>query len=339
MSIVVNKDWLAKVTEQAIEPQRRIIDPHHHFFVKSEVYPRYDLNELRADAGTHGVEQTVYLQCWEGHRETGPEHMKPVGETEWVDGIAKEAAKDPKAVQIGAIMGTGELRGSEAEVHEFLDAHIAASKLFRGIRQIAAFDDSGSDLLSMEGVPNARLYDDPAFRRGFKILSDKGLVFDAYHYYHQTPCFTDMVRAFPGTTFVIDHLGTPLGVGAYKNRGDEVFAQWKKDLAELAKCPNVNMKLGGLAMPWCGVGFEADPKPPTSDEVVAKQNRYYQFAIQTFGPERCMFESNFPVDKCGLSYGVLWNAFKKIAAPYSEAEKDAMFRGTAARVYRIAPKG
>ena len=338
MSVVVRKDWLAQVTEETIEPTRRIVDPHHHFFVKSEVYPYYDLSELVADTATHGVEQTVYLQCWEGHRESGPEHMKPVGETEWVDGIAAAARKNPKAVQIGAMMGTGELRGSEAEVHEFLQAHVAASKLFRGIRQIAAFDDSGSDLLSMEGVPNARLYDDPTFRRGFKILSDMGLVFDAYHYYHQTPCFTDLARAFPGTTLVINHLGTPLGVGAYKGREDEIFTQWKKDLAELAKCQNVNIKLGGLAMPWNGFGFESNAKPPSSDELVAKQNRYYQYAIQTFGPARCMFESNFPVDKCALSYGVLWNAFKKIAAPFSETEKDAMFRGTAARVYRIAPK-
>lgn len=338
MSVTVNKEWLAKVTEQAIEPNRRIIDPHHHFFVKSEAYPHYDLGDLVADTARHGVEQTVYLQCWEGHRETGPEHMKPVGETEWVDSIAKEAAKNPKAVQIGAMMGTGELRGTEAQVHEFLDAHIAASTLFRGIRQIAAFDDSGSDLLSMEGVPNARLYDDAAFRRGFKILSDKGLVFDAYHYHHQTPCFTEFARAFPDTTMVIDHLGTPLGVGAYKGREEEIFVQWKKDLAELAKCSNVNMKLGGLAMPWNGFGFESQATPPSSDELVARQIRYYQYAIQTFGPQRCMFESNFPVDKCGVSYDVLWNAFKKIAASYSEAEKDAMFRGTAARVYRIAAK-
>jgi predicted TIM-barrel fold metal-dependent hydrolase len=137
---------------------------------------------------------------------------------------------------------------------------------------------------------------------------------------------------------VIDHLGTPLGVGAYKGREEEIFSQWKKDLADLAKCSNVNMKLGGLAMPWNGFGFESQALPPSSDELVARQNRYYQYAIQTFGPERCMFESNFPVDKCGVSYDVLWNAFKKIAAPYSEAEKDAMFRGTAARVYRVAAK-
>ena len=336
MSISVNKEWLNQVREEIIEPSRRIIDPHHHFFVENPEYPHYTLADLMADTSGHGVEQTVYLQCWEGHRKTGAEHMMPVGETEWVDGIAAEARKNPKAVQIGAIIGTGELRGSEAEVREFLEAHVAASKLFRGIRQIAAWD-TYPDILSMPGVTNATLFDEPAFRRGFKILDGMGLVFDAYHYYHQIPCLTRLARDFPGTNIVLDHLGTPLGVGPYAGREEEIFTLWKRDLAELARCGNVVIKLGGLAMPWNGFGFEKQPRPPTSDELVARQNRYYQFAIQTFGPERCMFESNFPVDKCALSYDVLWNAFKKIAANYSEAEKDAMFRGTAARVYRVAP--
>ena len=337
MSIKVNRDWLATVKEEIIEPTRRIIDPHHHFFVENPEYPYYTLEDLVADTSGHRVEQTVYLQCWEGHRKTGPEHLMPVGETEWVDGIAATARKNPSAVQIGAIIGTGELRDSEAQVHEFLDAHIAASTLFRGIRQIAAWD-TYPDILSMPNLTNAALYDDAEFRRGFRILSDKGLVFDAYHYYHQTPCMTRLARAFPETPIVFNHLGTPLGVGPYANRGNEIFTLWKRDLAEAARCPNVVIKLGGLAMPWTGMGFDHLPKAPTSDELVARHGAHYEYAIQTFGPERCMFESNFPVDKVGVSYDVLWNAFKKMAAKYSEAEKDAMFRGTAARVYRIAPR-
>ena len=336
MSISVNQAWLAKVTEEIVDPKRRIVDPHHHFFVENPDFPHYTLDDLRADTAGHGVEQTVFLQCWEGHRKTGPEHMKPVGETEWVDGIAAAARRDPARVQIGAIMGTAELRGTEAEVRELLEAHVAASTLFRGIRQIAAWD-TYPDIMSMAGVSNAALYDEPAFRQGFKILAELDLVFDAYHYFHQTPCLTRLARDFPGTTIVLNHLGTPLGVGPYANREEEIFATWKRDLADLARCPNVVIKLGGLAMPWNGFGFEKQPEPPTSDALVARQNRYYQYAIQTFGPARCMFESNFPVDKCAVSYDVLWNAFKKIAAPYTEPEKDALFRGTATRVYRIAP--
>ena len=338
MSVVVRKDWLAQVNEEILEPNRRIVDPHHHFFAVTTDYPLYDLNDLWADTATHNVEQTVYLQCWQGHRESGPEHLRPVGETAWVDGIAATARKDAKAAHIGAIMGTGELRLPEHQVRELLESHVAASKLFRGIRQIAAYDEY-PEILTMEGVTNPRLYDEPTFRRGFKILADMGLVFDAYHYFHQTPCFTALARAFPDTTFVLDHLGTPIAVGPYAGKQEEIFATWKRDLTEAASCPNVVMKLGGLAMPWNGFGFEQQAKPPTSDQLVARQNRYYQYAIEKFGPDRCMFESNFPVDKCAISYPVLWNAFKKIAAPYSEAEKDAMFRGTATRVYRIAAKG
>jgi len=332
--IEVREDWLAQVREDALEPTRRIIDPHHHFFAEATEFPHYDLAALRADTATHRVEQTVYLQCWEGHRKDGPEDMKPVGETEWVDAIAKRARQTPEATQIGAMVGTADLRGSR--VREVLDAHVAASPLFRGIRQIAAWDPSGA-LFSLPDLKDANLYADPAFRNGFKILADMGLVFDAYHYHPQTPQLTALARAFPSAAIVLDHLGTPVHVGPYAGKQEEIFVQWERDLSELASCPNVYIKLGGLAMPWNGFGFEQAAKPPSSDEIVTRQARYYHCAIEKFGPARCMFESNFPVDKCAMPYAVLWNAFKKIAAAYTEAEKDAMFYGTAAKFYRLTP--
>ena len=146
---------------------------------------------------------------------------------------------------------------------------------------------------------------------------------------------TRLARDFPDTTIVVDHLGTPLGIGPYAGRRDEIFDVWRKDMTELATCPNVNVKLGGMAMPWNGFGWDAAERPPTSDEFVAAQGRYYHHAIDAFGPDRCMFESNFPVDKLSLSYGVLWNAFKKIAAGCSDDEKESLFRGTASRFYRL----
>ena len=330
----VRKDWLAQVHEDILEPSRRIVDPHHHFFKLNDPFPQYDLDGLWADTATHQVEQTVYLQCGEGYREGGPDALKPVGETEWVHGIAARARQRPQAAQIGAMIGTAELRLG-AQVREVLEAHCAASPLFRGIRQIAAWDGSGA-LMSVEGLADGNLYGDPAFRAGFAVLADMGLVFDAYHYFHQTPYLTALARAFPSVEIVLDHFGTPLGVGPYAGREEEIFGQWSRDLAELARCPNVSIKLGGLAMPWNGFGFEKAARPPTSNELVARQKRYYDYAIEQFGPARCMFESNFPVDKCAVSYTVLWNAFKKMAAAYSEAEKDLLFRGTATRVYRLA---
>jgi L-fuconolactonase len=333
MTMEIREQWLARVSEEILEPTRRIVDPHHHFFVPGGQFPAYDLSDLSADAASHRVEQTVYLQCWEGYRQEGPEELRPVGETEWVDAIAARARQSPQAVQIGGMMGTTELRLG-AKVRPVLEAHCAASKLFRGVRQPAAWD-SDEGIMSLPGLDDGNLYDDPAFRAGFAVLGEMNLVFDAYHYHPQTPALTRLAKAFPEVQIVLDHLGTPLGVGPYAGRRDEIYREWARDLAELARCPNVSIKLGGMCMPWNGFDFEAQVNPPTSDMIVAAQARYYHYAIEQFGPSRCMFESNFPVDKCVLSYAVLWNAFKKMAAGYSEADKDNLFRGTATRVYKL----
>ena len=134
---------------------------------------------------------------------------------------------------------------------------------------------------------------------------------------------------------ILDHFGTPLGAGAYAGKQEQIFEQWRGDVAAIAECPNVFAKLGGLAMPDNGFGWDQRARPPSSDEFVAAQSKYYLHMIDCFGPERCMFESNFPVDKRSISYRVLFNALKKIAAGFSAAERDAMFFGTAAEVYRI----
>ena len=258
-----------------------------------------------------------------------------VGETEWVDSIASQAAKCPDAAQIGAIVGTAVLRLG-AEVRPILEAHCKASTLSRGIRLIAAWDTC-EDIMSRPGLKEGNLYGDPAFRAGFAVLADMGLCFDAHHYHHQNRHLTALARAFPSVRIVNNHIGTPLGVGPYADREGEVFEEWARDIGEQASCPNVSIKLGGLAMPWNGFGFHNDPLPPSSGELVAKQSRYYHHAIEQFGAERCMFESNFPVDKCALSYTVLWNALKKVAARYTEAEKDSMFRGTASEFFQLEP--
>ena len=331
MAWQVREDWLAQVQEEILEPERYIVDPHHHFFKEGELWPFYDLPALWADTATHNVRQTVFLECGGGYRTDGPAALRVVGETEWVDGIAADARARPDAAQIAAIVGTAELRMG-ADVRSVLEAHRAASPLFRGIRLIAAWDASDA-LMPMADGNN--LYADPAFREGFAVLADMDLCFDAYHYFHQTPGLTDLARAYPSVDIILNHLGTPLGVGPYAGREEEIYQEWARGVAEIATCRNVSIKLGGLAMPWNGFGFENDPKPPSSDELVARQARYYHYAIEQFGPDRCMFESNFPVDKWALSYPVLWNAFKKLSSDYTEAEKDSLFRGTATRVYRL----
>ncbi len=329
----LREDWLARVDEPALEPERRIVDPHHHLFVENEFFPRYPVEALCRDTATHAVELTVYVQCGERYRSDGPEALRPVGETEWVESVANELASTPGASRIAGIVSDAELRAGSA-VREVLEAHRAASPRFRGIRQLACWD-ADEEIASAEGLTDGALYADPRFREGFAVLEEMGLVFDAYQYHPQTPHLTELARAFPGTTIVLDHVGTPLGIGPYAGRRREIFDEWERGLAELATCPNVVVKLGGMAMPWLGFGFEEQPRPPSSDELVAAHGPYYTRAIELFGAERCMFESNFPVDKLSLSYRVLWNAFKKLVAGASETEKEALFRGTALRVYDL----
>ncbi len=332
----IRPDVLALVQEEILEPERPIVDPHHHFFDELAVFQRYSLEDLWADTGTHNVEQTVFVECTEHYRKSGPQNLAPVGETEWVDGIAAEAARGPAgAARVGAIVGKANLSLGDG-VQEVLEAHLAASSLFRGIRDTAAWAE-GEGVHQASPTGDAFLYDDAAFRSGFAKLLPLGLSFDGYHYHMQTRTMASLARAFPETTIVVDHLSTPLGIGPFAGKRDEIFEAWAKEMSDLAGCPNVNVKLGGMAMPWNGFGWDEATRPPTSDEFVTAQGRYYHHAIEAFGPERCMFESNFPVDKLSLSYAVLWNAFKKIAAGYSVDEQESLFRGTAMRVYRIDP--
>jgi len=328
------EDWLAEVVEDPIDPERRIVDPHFHYFDESELFPHYRPPELQRDTAGHGIEQAVFVQCHEHRYTDGPEHLQPVGETEWVERLAQDAARIPgQAVQIGAIVGEARL-SLGSRIRETLEAHQAASPRFRGIRDVGIWDAS-PEIDSGEGIEGPNLYGEAAFREGFAELDRMGLSFDAYQYHTQLPFLADLARAFPSATIVLDHLGTPLGAGPYAGRREEVFLEWEKGIRDVASCPNIVMKLGGLAMPWNGFGFHQADKAPTSDEFVAVQGRYYEHAIECFGPSRCMFESNFPVDRLSLSYTVLWNAFKKMARQYSADEQADLFAGTARRVYRL----
>jgi len=176
---------------------------------------------------------------------------------------------------------------------------------------------------------------DPAFRRGVARLGERGLTYDSWNFHHQITDFADLARSVPGTTMVLDHFGTPVGVGRFAGRHDQIFEQWKLDIAEVAACSNTVAKLGGLAMPDNGFGFHTATTPPTSDELLRAQRRWYEHTIECFGPERCMFESNFPVDRFSLSYTVYWNAMHQLATQYSEAEQNALFSETARRTYNL----
>ena len=332
----VNPEWLARREEAAIEPDLPIVDPHHHLWD----FPgsRYMFDELLEDlrAG-HNVVATVFVECTAMYRADGLAPLRPVGETEFVNGVAAQSASGlygPIRACAGIVSFADLLMG--AAVDEVLDAHVAAAPArFRGIRHAAGFD-SDPGISPSHTNPPADLYASAKFREGFARLAPRGLSFDGWHYHPQIPAYTDLARAFPDTTMVLDHFGGPLGIGRHRGRRDEIFAQWKKDIAALAECPNVVVKLGGINMAINGFGWHERAAPPSSDEIAAATRDWYLYAIDRFGPDRCMFESNFPVDKLSCSYTVLWNAFKKIASGFSEDEKRALFHDTAARVYRLA---
>ena len=334
MAIPGSEEWLASVIEDVVDPERPIIDPHHHLWKTPSMWGTYELADLWADTSSgHNVEKTVFVDCHSEYRTEGPSHLKPVGETEYVAEVATESRKDANRATIAGIVGHANMTlGSEVE--EVLVAHEQAGKgLFRGIRHAGPSDATGT--LTNAGGRWPCPYDREDFREGVKTLGRMGYSYDTWHFFHQNQDFLALARAAPETTMILDHFGTPLGVGAYAGRKDEIFEQWKKDIAEIAGCANVHAKLGGLAMPDNGFGWDKNDHPPSSDEFEEAQHPYYLHAIECFGPDRCMFESNFPVDRLSVSYQVLWNGLKKIVTDFSEDEKDHLFYGTASRVYRV----
>ncbi|MGI3170070.1 amidohydrolase family protein [Pseudooceanicola sp. C21-150M6] len=330
--IMTNLSWLGKLTEDVLEPDLPIIDPHHHLW--DRLGPYY-AEELLADLTSgHNVRASVFIQCRYGYRPDGPEALRPVGETEFVVGIAEDcAARRPDLNACAGIVAHANLLLGD-DVVPVLEAHReAAAGRLRGIRHITA---SGGDAFS-GAVPNSPLgimYDD-RFRQGFAHLAEAGLTYDAWLYHPQIPDFTDLARAYPGTLMILDHVGGPLGIGPYRGRGDAVFAEWKAAMTDLAGCDNVRIKLGGLGMDVNGFDMHLQPLPPGSGELARLWRPYIETAIELFGVERCMFESNFPVDKGCCSYPVVWNAFKRLASGASATEKARLFHDTAREVYRL----
>ena len=325
-----NPLWLGKLTEEILEPRLPIVDPHHHLW--DHPGSRYLLDDLLADVNSgHNILATVFIQCGSGYRTSGPEEMRPIGESEFVRAIAEEGDRRGGNTRICAgIVSFADLR--LANVDAVLEGQIAAAGgRFRGIRQIAAHDPAIVGASSY--VPPPGLMNDPGFRRGLKRLPAHGLAFEAWIYHPQIGTLTEVARECPEVPIVLNHFGGPLGVGPY--RRDAVFAQWRADIKALASCPNVHVKLGGLAMIVNAFDFHLAPLPPSSGEMAAAWRPYVEACIEDFGARRCMFESNFPVDKGACGYPVLWNAFKRLAHGASAAEKADLFAGTASRFYRL----
>jgi L-fuconolactonase len=330
-------DWLALTQEPTLEPELPICDPHHHFwdFRPERIpYQRYLLHELAADINSgHNVRSTVFIEARAMYRPDGPEEMRPVGEVEFVQGLAAASASGlyGPSRAAAAIVGHANLNLGE-KVKPVLEALQAASpNRFRGIRQSAAWDPH-PDVENR--APQGQLADGN-FRAGARTLARMGLSLDTTVYFPQLPELADFARAVPDLTIILNHIGGLLRVGPYANRDDEVLATWRRGIAAVAACPNINIKLGGIGQPRYGFDWYARNKPIGSEELAQSLSPFMNYCIEQFGPDRCMFESNFPVDKVSYSYNVLFNGFKRLSREYSPDERAAMFHDTAVRAYRI----
>lgn len=325
-------DWLGKTVEDVLDPALPIIDPHQHMW---EYGRRYFLDESWEDAQSgHNVIATCNVQCGAMYSADADPLMAPVGETEFANGIAARSATGafgPFRACAG-IIGFADLTQGAA-VEPVLSAHKRASPRFRGLRHIAVWDADPA-VSTVASFPQGLLLD-PKFRQGAAILPHHDLSFETWIYHTQLGELAEFARALPELKVILNHIGTPLGIGIYAGRGDEVFAHWRDGIRVLARCENASVKLSGMAMHAMGFALEARTVPAGSAELAALWKPYVETCIEAFGVERCMFASNFPVEKLACSYSVLWNAFKRLTEGCSPSERDRLFAGTAREVYRL----
>ena len=341
------------MTETILEPDLPIIDPHHHlwdlrpmmsafpepmhpFIASIALTPYYTFNEIQAEIGSgHNVVGTVFMECGAFYNSAAGDALKVVGEVEFVNGVAAQSASGlyGPARLCAAIIGHADLRLGDG-VRPVLEALMAASPRFKGIRHAAAWDADPAVLGPPFSHPGG-LYLDAEFRKGFAHLRQLGLTFDAWLLEPQLGDLLDLARAFPDQPIVLDHCGTPLGMASYHGKLPERFDTWRDMMHQIAQCPNVSVKLGGLAMSFAGLPDHGPAAGLGSEQLAAMWRPYIETCIEAFGPQRGMFESNYPVDKWGASYPVLWNAFKRLTAGASADDKAALYAGNAARFYGI----
>ncbi len=329
-------EWRSLQREEILEPDLPIIDPHHHLWERPG--NRYLIDDYLADVRTgHNIRASVFVECGAFYRKTGPALTAPVGEVEFANGVAATAAGGTygSILICAGIVGSADIRVG-ADVEQVLDAQIAAAgERFRGIRFITKWD-SDEDLNTGRYNPPRGLMQDRDFRAGFATLAPRKLSFDTMIYHPQILELAELARAFPDTIIVLNHIGGLIAwTRNYVTRREEAIAQWRSSMAELAKCPNVFVKLGGLGMPYLGLGLDQLEVPASSERLAGTWGPLFEHCIDKFGPDRCMFESNFPPDRDSADYPILWNAFKRVAAKYSADEKRALFYGTAAKAYRL----
>lgn len=325
-----NSEWLALSSETALEVDLPIIDAHHHLW--DSPHPRYLLDEIQADVDCgHNIRATVFVEAGAMWRQSGPTSLRPVGEVEFANGVAamSDSGAYGKTRLCAAIVGHADL-SLGASVEPVLDALLSAGNgRLRGIRHSAAHDPEVR-MLAPLGLMRSQQFLD-----GFACLQRKSLGFELWAYHTQLDDAVELLTAFPESHVVVNHIGGRIGIGQYAGIQHEVNAQWIKSLQQLSAYPNVSIKLSGLGMPLAGFGLNQLLLPPTSEDLANLWWPRMSVCIDIFGVERCMFASNFPVDKVSCSYVSLWNAFKRMTQAMNDSDRAWLFAGTAARHYAL----
>lgn len=331
----IREDWLAMHSEPIISPEQEIIDSHHHLWDRS--YSRYLFDELLTDFNSgHRIIGSIYVQCKSMYRKDGDPAFNSVGEVEFVNGIAAQFASGQYGQHLGCqgIVGFADLQLGD-NVEPILERLIqAGGGRLKGIRNTTAWH-ADPEVVSNPNPPPAGLLQTTQFLDGCKKLSQKNLVLDIWAYHTQLSEVYVLALQCPDLTIVLDHVGGPLGVGHDATSNERGFTYWHEQMKKIAKCQNVKLKIGGFGMKIIGHPFYREPLPPTSLDLANAWRKYVDAVIELFGPRRCMFESNFPVDKGMFSYQVLWNAFKRLSFRYSEVERNFLFRDCARETYRL----
>lgn len=341
--------WHAKSHEDAIDPSQKIIDAHHHLWDyptlgdygdEVSTHCRYTGDELVADIklSGHNIINTVFVECMSMYNASGGPQAT-VGEVEYVQATAAMSNAGywgESRPLCGGIIGHVDLRMGAA-VREPLEAMMTVRN-FRGIRHSHNWD-ANEDVPVSHNPNAAEMLGSPEFREGFAVLDELGLVFDSWGWFTQLDELAELADSFPNTTIIINHLGAPLGVGPYSSHANGINPDWQRYIVEIAKRPNVMIKLGGAGLAVLNFGFSGfDKASPSSLQLANAWLPTFKILIDAFGCERGIFESNFPVDKISASYGNTWNAFQRIcqSLELSQLQKDQLFYQNAARVYRIA---
>ncbi len=332
-----NDDWLALTQEPSIEPEIPLCDPHHHFWdrrLQSIPYQRYLLHELLADLDSgHNVRSTVFVEARSMYRASGPVELQPVGEVEFVQGLAAASASGVygEARAAAAIVGHADLKLGDAVAPVLETLQAASPNRFKGIRHNVTWSP---DPLIADRETKGIMAND-SFRAGARVLARMGLSLDVMLSFPQLKELADFARAAPEVPIILNHLGGISRTGIYAGKDDEIIPAWREGIAAVANCPNVTCKLGGMGMPRWGFGWHERTIPIGSEELAESMAPWKGYCIEQFGPERCMFESNFPPDKVSFSYNVMYNAFKRLSKDYSPTERANLFHDAAVRAYRI----